>query len=80
MLLLLLLLLLLVLPLLQYGQRPLRLVHHAQDAVEHHVDVPPLVVLFNVGSIPQKESIHLLHKNTQMNGMASLEELELTQH
>ena len=43
--LLLLLLLLLLLPLLQNGQRPLGLVDHAEDAVEHHVDVLPLVIL-----------------------------------
>ena len=30
--------------------------------------------------IPQKEWIHLLNRNTDMNGMRSLYELELTQH
>lgn len=30
--------------LLQYGERSLGLLHHAEDAVEHGVDVLPLVV------------------------------------
>ena len=33
-----------LLPLLEDRQRPLRLVHHPQDAVQHHVDVAPFVV------------------------------------